>query len=746
MGQTWLLDKADELGLLYHAEPGGYVSGGKGAFGQALCTEKMKRMAKMFRSHPSLVLYNMINEQWPTYGADKDENVWARHMADMKTLHEIDPGRLISYVSAQCEPEGHQDKQKMHMRPFDMKHYMVGWADHHHPIGDEVWRERSYQNPTSHYVRAAYKTEMAVRGEEGSTSAPPRLELMKTEIDKAPNKGWDGITYTKWHDDFAGFLDRKKLKPFFSTVDKLTTAMGSITLESQGRYIECFRISNDNDFYAINGWEAQVCDNHSGVVDGYRNPKADPSIIARYNEPLYVAVMSRNLVLKSGDEATVDFFIINEKDIKGPHTLMTRVVDADGKEVFQKELPVQIAGGDMYGQLLSEAVKLPVSGKPGMCRIEACLIDADGKEVTRGQREVLMVDWERQQLSGNGAVYEWDGAVAKFLSGQKNLTVPAFDDSQGKLDWLIVARPPQSEPQLIPPDVFRTKGGQPGLTVSFESNGKPCGERVDGQLFLDCPSGVAPNPGVAPMAPFKVSWNGTITPPNSGTYIFTARGTHPKELRVSINGINIFASVGWWVQGDISGSVDLEAGKQVKIEVSSNSLGDGSGKFELHWSVPRRGGVEPQKIFDRVSKDATTLIIADYAETWMPLIAEATGIKFTGTIPLNGDGWMTGQYFVREHPLFKDLPVNVGMDWPYEKVIQAGRSRYFMKMEGEELVAGGYHTFRPRGFGTAVGVIPFGKGKIVVSSLDVVSNLSSQEGPAEVARKLLCNYIEFAGK
>jgi hypothetical protein len=124
--------------------------------------------------------------------------------------------------------------------------------------------------------------------------------------------------------------------------------MGSITLESQGRYIECFRISNDNDFYAINGWEAQVCDNHSGVVDGYRNPKADPSIIARYNEPLYVAVMSRNLVLKSGDEATVDFFIINEKDIKGPHTLMTRVVDADGKEVFQKELPVQIAGGDVW--------------------------------------------------------------------------------------------------------------------------------------------------------------------------------------------------------------------------------------------------------------------------------------------------------------------------------------------------------------------------------------------------------------
>jgi hypothetical protein len=129
----------------------------------------------------------------------------------------------------------------------------------------------------------------------------------------------------------------------------------------------------------------------------------------------------------------------------------------------------------------------------------------------------------------------------------------------------------------------------------------------------------------------------------------------------------------------------------------------------------------------------------------MPLSAQATGIKYDGTLFLNGDGWMTGQYFVREHPLFKELPVNCGLDWPYEKVVQSGRNRYFMKMEGEEFVAGGYHTFRPRGFGTAVAVIPFGKGKIVVSSLDIVSNLASPEGPADVARKLLCNYIEFAG-
>jgi hypothetical protein len=745
MGQTWVLDKADELGLLYYAEPGGYVSGGKGAFGQALCTEKMKRMAKMFRSHPSMAIYNMINEQWPMYGADKDEAVWARHMADMKALHELDPGRLIGYASAVVPGEGQPDKAKMHMRPFDMEHYMVGWADQHHPIGDEVWTERSYKNPTSHYVRAAYKKEMAIRGEEGSTSSPPRLELIKAEIDKAPNKGWDGLTYTKWYNDFADFLDRKKLKPFFPTVDSLTTAMGSITLESQGRYIECFRISNDNDLYVINGWEAEVCDNHSGVVDTYRYPKADPAILARYNQPLYVAVMSRNLVLKSGDEATVDFFIVNEKDIKGPHTLKTRVLDASGKEVFQKDLPVQVQGGDVYGQLLSEAVKMPVSGKPGMCRIEARLVDAAGKEVTRGQREIVVVDWKSQQLTGNGAVYEWDGTVARFLSGQKNMTVPAFDDTQGKLDWLVVARPPYAEPQVIPAEAFLTKDNMPGVSVTFQTGGKTVAERVDKQLVLDCPLGVAPDPSVPPLANFKLSWEGMIIPPTIGTYTFTSRGSYPKGLQVTIDGKNVFPNVGWWVQSTVTGTAELEAGKPVSIRATSESR-NGWGKFELLWSVPGRGGVEPQKILDRVRDQGTTLVIADYVENWMPFIAKATGIKYDGTLVLNGDGWMTGEYFVREHPLFKELPVNCGMDWPYEKLVQAGRCRYFLKIDGEEFVAGGYHTFRPRGFGTAVGVIPYGKGKIVVSSLDIVSNLASKEGPADVARKLLCNYIDYAAK
>ena len=53
----------------------------------------------------------------------------------------------------------------------------------------------------------------------------------------------------------------------------------------------------------------------------------------------------------------VDFFAINEKNIHGAHTLRVSVGDPAGKITFIKDLPVDLKGGDTYGQLLSEGVE-----------------------------------------------------------------------------------------------------------------------------------------------------------------------------------------------------------------------------------------------------------------------------------------------------------------------------------------------------------------------------------------------------
>ena len=60
-----------------------------------------------------------------------------------------------------------------------------------------------------------------------------------------------------------------------------------------------------------------------------------------------------------------------------------------------------------------------------------------------------------------------------------------------------------------------------------------------------------------------------------------------------------------------------------------------------------------------------------------------------------------------------------------------------------KLVAGVY---RSHGFnlGTAVGIIPCGKGKILFSTLDIMPNLNLTSGSSDVAKKLIYNFIEYS--
>jgi len=152
---------------------------------------------------------------------------------------------------------------------------------------------------------------------------------------------------------------------------------------------------------------------------------------------------------------------------------------------------------------------------------------------------------------------------------------------------------------------------------------------------------------------------------------------------------------------------------------------------------------DPVALLRRAQKDGATIIIADDADTWLDAMKDATPVTFKGTFKVGSD-WVGGQYFAIDHPLFKDLPTNVALNWPYQTVIDYGRTRYGIRMEGEQLVAGCWQSV-PMNLGTAVGIIPCGDGKIVVSTLDICSHLNDSAGPADVARKLFCNYLAYAG-
>ena len=52
----------------------------------------------------------------------------------------------------------------------------------------------------------------------------------------------------------------------------------------------------------------------------------------------------------------------------------------------------------------------------------------------------------------------------------------------------------------------------------------------------------------------------------------------------------------------------------------------------------------------------------------------------------------------------------------------------------------------PMQLGTVVGTVPLGRGRVIFSTLDIASNLGAPAGPADVARKLLCNFLAEAAR
>jgi len=427
IGQENVLDKADELGLLYWEEPGGnqYPADDFNPtdlqkqkqvnFYFPYRDEKLRRMMKRDRNHPSLIIYNLHNER----GAAPQK----RDFDELRMGHQVDPTRLLIYNSSNGynpldEPN---DRFKTHLMPYDTTVRNFGWWDNHHAGGPGVYHDKLYEKPDRYLRWSDHKSEIVFWGEEGAIGTPPRLQLIRNEIIEKKQTGWEKDDYLKWYDTYDAFLREKGFGKAFKDVDALTTAMGNVALYYQGRIIENIRMSNTVDGYAVNGWESMKLENHSGIVDNYRNIKGDPELIARYNQPLFVAVKLNRKVLGVGDTTTVDFYLINEKNVTGKCVLKVRFADALGKVLSTAEFAVQVEGGTTFGQLLKAGWKLPVASK-GYSMVSAELVQK-GKPIAEGSDKLFAVQLDKQGIAEDFSVADSTGTLQKYLkaAGVKNL-------------------------------------------------------------------------------------------------------------------------------------------------------------------------------------------------------------------------------------------------------------------------------------------------------------------------------------
>ncbi|MEJ6980902.1 sugar-binding domain-containing protein [Pedobacter sp. P351] len=443
IGQQNVLDYADELGLLYFEEPGGNqypadrfnatdpIGKMQAEFYFATRNEKLFRMIKRDRNHPSLVIYNMHNER----GAQPQK----QDSLQMIAAHKLDETRIITYNSSNGDIKLGPDKRfKLHLLPYDFTFRDYGWFDQHHAGGPGTYHDNLYKGPKDYLRYFDHKDEIIYWGEEGAIGTPPRLQLIRDEILKTgKNIGWESGAYLKWYDAYNNFLQNTPgFNKAFPNVDSLTRKMGNVAFYYQGRTIENIKINNQTDGYAVNGWESMMLENHSGIVDNYRNPKGDPELISRYTKPLYVAVKMNRKVLGTGDTSTIDFHIVNEANLNGSYTLEVNAVSDDGKSVLNRSIPVKISGGSTYGELLFEGLKI-VPQKSGYTTVRAEL-RKDGQTLAKGSDKLFAVRLNTSGIPASGMVADTSGVIAPFLKSVGISSFKGFRSGRPEGKYMVV--------------------------------------------------------------------------------------------------------------------------------------------------------------------------------------------------------------------------------------------------------------------------------------------------------------------
>ncbi|HDS07037.1 MAG TPA: hypothetical protein ENO05_05360, partial [Bacteroides sp.] len=459
IGQPPVMEYADTMGLLTYEEPGGYrVTANRwdsieGPDQQALELRRIKleRMIIRDRSLPSMIIYNLKNEAEKAPDEDDIRNV--------RLVHELDPSRIITYNSDRNREIPYyevmeDDPYKLHMRPFDDNLYYGGWWDHHHWYAYAGYVDVNYNNP-EFYLRGVVngpavpmpqdslyrlnKSEVIFFGEEGAFGTMVRLGKIKKDLEGTGANGFREMEHLDWFHHYDSFLDETGYRSAYKTVDELTLSLGRNLHYFHGRNIENVRMSNIADAYNMNGWAS--ASTRTDVVDMYRNPTADPSIIRHYTRPLYIAVKLRNKVVPAGNSPVADFFIINEKDVRGEHTLQIEVKGPKGSVILSREIRVDITGGEEFGELIYKGLQLPALDGQGYYMVEANLVK-NGEQVADGYDDAYAVDYMTPAGSVTDAisVIETDGVVKDFLLQTRNITPVPYEMGSDGADVIIIGR------------------------------------------------------------------------------------------------------------------------------------------------------------------------------------------------------------------------------------------------------------------------------------------------------------------
>jgi hypothetical protein len=584
IGFPIVLDKADEAGLFLYEEMGGFHSAAgepvmdvpSDAFAAAVTKEKMRRMVVRDRNHPSLIMYNLSNEddQWNDF----------RQML-MEQTHRLDEARLV--VNTSGGTNGGKARAIQHLRPYENT-IRTDFTDDHTVGAETYFEEKDFNRhiPVGDSANILYWGEVKCYvGPDNWNEIATMFDQLKTDK-PAAYKGYNYSYYLDFSRKIKAFFEAHKMAKTGSgiirTPGDISKTAGAGKMYKDGRNAQNIMSYDRADGYAINAWSGGNGMEgfegwHSGMVDDGRNIKGDPAIYAYYTRPLQIVIQRKT----TENEAGGKFFEVSGKPafkIKlinqgilpaGDYVLVLKLKDGAGKYHAQYEntLPVKVIGGDVYAQDINDNYVITLNNtlQGGFITLEGTLYDSrvyDGhkRKVTDGAEQILLANRPGFASQLQGKTYEvcgWPAAGTALENAKAN--VKDFSPI-GKANYILAAGNISSE--TLDAILAKVKKGT-NLIIRFDSlwaealaDKKILSERVTewgapqtgfwngngfGYIDYSLNNGGLPGQQIVPTTSWEVSGEPTGFYPFKSKYKTSVQGVYvarPDVLRVLMGAID----------------------------------------------------------------------------------------------------------------------------------------------------------------------------------------------------------------
>jgi hypothetical protein len=384
----------DRMGLLRCLEPGGGSQAVIPANRKPTNTtsarymqEKIKGMIRAFRSHPSVIHYIVQNE-----GTLDPNNPALDELFAM--MQKEDPSRSIvgsdGFVmrSPEAWTEAYSSTVHKSFKPATVEGGAAGWWVDHTGHFSDIWCDAYYNNPTDFYFYSPVRGEIVEWGEmKGAASSDNHPSVLR-EIEKHGGHSYDKLDHQELLDIYNKFLDKWKFRSAFPTAEQLFLSIGRRSYETWGQFLENTRINDQTDMVVISGWESTAIENHSGLVDNFRDYKTDPKTISFSLLPLRPVAKQRQLVVALDDRATFDLYLLNDTHKPVTDKLTFSATDPSGANLRLADLDAPTFQTDQFSYLLKEAFTTDALKKEGAWKFR---LQLQGHSGITHERDILVV-------------------------------------------------------------------------------------------------------------------------------------------------------------------------------------------------------------------------------------------------------------------------------------------------------------------------------------------------------------------